>query len=295
MIEKINKVNEALESLIEKLKNNYERLEKKAIETGRDLDEDASHSEYEALALIKKEAIMNKVLYQYYSQKLRKVMDRAESSIVDLITLNGKNEVFEVEVNSRDYMNNIDLEELCKGVRSFAVTDELISSFEMFSGGSAAPSGDDTFSAGGNAAPITDELMRAGGSERTLSEEEMQVGGNAAPITEEEMQAGGNAAPITEELMRAGGSERTLSEEEMQAGGNAAPEEDFIQMRDSKKNQSKKEKQQKNNKKKTSRDLSTAGSNVKALSEEELCAGGNAAPITEELMKAGGSSKSIED
>lgn len=224
MIEKINKVNEALESLIEKLKNNYERLEKKAIEAGKDLDDDSSHSEYEALALIKKEAIINKVLYQYYSQKLRNVMDRAESSIIDLITLNGKNEIFEVEVNSRDFMNNIDLEELCKGVRSFAVTDELISSFEMFSGSSAAPndnkkekvekskikyedsekkeyninSTDDEqalIMAGSSAAPMSEELMKAGSSEKTMSKEEKSAGSNAEPFPEGLLTAGSDEKP----------------------------------------------------------------------------------------------------
>ncbi|MDE5619751.1 MAG: hypothetical protein K2I80_04405 [Ruminococcus sp.] len=250
MIEKINKVNEALESLIEKLKNNYERLEKKAIEAGKDLDDDASHSEYEALALIKKEAIINKVLYQYYSQKIRNVMDRAESSIVDLITLNGKNDVFEVEVNSRDFMNNIDLEELCKGVRSFAVTDELISSFEMFSGSNAAPDESKMetskkikvkyeesekyeydikttedervlIMAGSSSAPISEDLMKAGSSEKTISKEEMRAGSDAEPLKEGTFSAGSSSAPISKELMKAGSSEKTISKEEMRAGSDA--------------------------------------------------------------------------
>ena len=281
MIEKINKVNEALESLIEKLKNNYERLERKAIETGKDLDEDATHSEYEALALIKKEAIINKVLYQYYSQKLRNVMDRAESSIVDLITLNGKNDVFEVEVNSRDYMNNIDLEELCKGVRSFAVTDELISSFEMFSGSNVAPNEtknefttqskieyeendskeydikptDDEQAlkmAGSSVAPITEELMNAGSSEKTMSKEEMEAGSCVEPLDENLLNAGSSSAPITEELMNAGSSEKTMSKEELEAGSNVAP-----------------------------------------LDEALLNAGSSVAPITEELMNAGSSKRTM--
>ena len=325
MIEKINKVNAALESMIEKLKINYERLEKKAIEAGKDLDDDASHSEYEALALIKKEAIINKVLYQYYSQKLRNIMEKAETSIADLITLNGKNDVFEVEVNSRDFMNNIDLEELCKGVRSFAVTDELISSFEMFSGSSAAPNeptNENSNSskikyedseknnydikptedeqvlamAGSSAAPLSEELMKAGSSARTISEEEKRAGSDAAPLKEGTLSAGSSAAPITEELMKAGSSARTISEEEKHAGSDAEPlKEGTLSAGSSAAPISKELMKAGSNAKPKSKKLANAGSNVKAPSAEELKAGSSVAPISEELMKAGSNAEPLPE
>lgn len=302
MIEKISKVNDVLEQLVLKLKNNYERLEKRAIQAERDIDDDATTSEYEALALLKKDAIMNKILYQYYSQRLRPVMDRAENSVVEMAAISGDSDSFELEMKSRDF-TKINLDELCKGVRSNAVTEEILSSFEMFSGNDAAPKDtpkikyesakgnkydieatDDEFIlsrvgsdcapvnevmlAGGDAQPMSEELMHAGGSSKPLSYEQMTAGGSAIPEEERLRNVGGDARSLTEEDLHAGGSAEPLTAELVQAGGNAIPEEEKLKY---------------------------IGGDARPITDELRFAGGDAEPLEEKLKYAGGDAEPVDE
>lgn len=334
MIEKINKVNDVLEQLVLKLKNNYERLEKRAIQAEKEIDEDATTSEYEALALLKKDAIMNKILYQYYSQKLRHVMDRAENSVVEMAAISGDSDSFELEIRSRDF-TKINLEELCKGVRSNAVTEEILSSFEMFSGNDAEPKAtpnsskgkiayesdkcsnydikatDDEFIlarvgsdcaplndimiAGGDAQSITDELMHAGGSAEPLSYELMRAGGGAIPIDEKLKYAGGDAEGISEELMHAGGSAEPLTAELIQAGGNAHPLEELMQAGGDARTITDDLKFVGGDAEPENEKYQFAGGDAEPITEELKYAGGNAQPLTCELMCAGGDAEPVEE
>ena len=274
MIEKINKVNEVLEQVVSKLKNNYERLEEKAIEAEKTIDEQSTVAEYEALALLKKDAIMSKILYQYYSQKLKKVMDRAENSVVEMAAINGKSDSFELEIRSKDF-TNINLDELCKGVRSNAITEEIISSFELFSGSDASPKEpkrkveyESNEKGNYDIKATDDELILSGIGGGCCSHDEkgrhsgysIYTAGGGAVGPEELKNAGGDAKPLEEKYRYAGGDAQPLTEELKHAGGNAIPLED----------------------------LKMIGGDAEPISDEARHAGGDAEPISERLRRAGG-------
>lgn len=222
MNESINQINKLLESIVEKLRKNSERLEKKVIDASKELDEEnAAHGEYEALALIKKEAIISKALYQYYSQKLNQVIEKAETSIADSITLNSQNNAFQVEMESRDIINSVNLEDLFKGVESQAVASELLSSFAPFARSTSAPSEDSNESILYENDEKQKYDIKATDDENVL----MGVCSNAATIDEDLMTNGFSyAATIDKDLIENGKSyAATIDEDLIEHGKSNTP------------------------------------------------------------------------